>query len=535
MTNRWVTAEPGQPLGFCEGFNVAEPFIDRHLAEGRAEKLAIRSVDGDITYAQLVDQVNRCANLLTELKIEVGDRLCMVIKDCPAFFYVFWGAIKAGIIPVPINTLLRAKDFVFMIENSQCSAIVYSPEYAAEVEAALGRSCHLPRHRLTVEGKLESLLALLVGQSDRFTAVPASATDDCFWLYSSGSTGQPKGAVHRHRDMVVSSEFYGVQTLGLLETDVCFSAAKLFFAYGLGNGMTFPLWVGATTILLATRPTPEAIFETIGSFRPSVFFGVPTLYACLLQARAEGGPAPDLSSLRLCISAGEALPAPLFHRWQESTGLAILDGLGSTELLHIYISNRAGRLKPGSSGTLVPGYQARILDDHGQTVRPGAPGRLFVKGLSAAKYYWNNPEKTATTMIGDWLDTGDVYYRDEDGYYFYCGRADDMLKVGGIWCSPFEVESTLNDHPQVLEAAVVGRPDAQGLIKPEAWVVLARDFKGSRELEQDLVQYCKKALAPYKYPRKVHFVTELPKTTTGKTMRFALREQSAVNLSQDAS
>jgi benzoate-CoA ligase family protein len=528
MRNPWVTVEPDQSLDFCTGFNVAVPFIDRHLTEGRADKVAIRSMEGEVTYARLAEQVNRCANLLTDLKMARGDRLCMVIKDCPAFFYVFWGAIKAGIIPVPLNTVLRARDFGFMVENSQCAAIIYSPEYRCEVEAALDRLPRVPRHRLIVEGQPGSLLERLEGQSDRFTAVPASATDACFWLYSSGSTGPAKGAVHLHRDMVVSSEFYGVQTLGLVESDVCFSAAKLFFAYGLGNGMTFPLWVGATTVLLGTRPTPENVFETIRTFRPSVFFGVPTLYASLLQTATDSQPAADLSSVRICVSAGEALPAPLFHRWQERTGLAILDGLGSTELLHIFISNRTRQVRPGSSGTPVPGYQARILDDHGQETKVGEPGRLLVKGLSAARCYWNNPEKTAATMIGDWLDTGDVYYRDGDGYFFYCGRSDDMLKVGGIWCSPFEVESTLNDHPKVLEAAVVGRPDAQGLIKPEAWVVLTEDFKGSYELERDLLQHCKDVLAPYKYPRKVHFVAELPKTTTGKTMRFVLREASVV-------
>ena len=287
MRNRWLTVEPDQPLEFCQGFNVAEPFIDRHLIEGRADKVAIRSVDGDVTYAQLAERVNRCANVLTDLKMTSGDRLCMVIKDCPAFFYVFWGAIKAGVIPVPLNTLLRARDFAFMVENSQCSAIIYSSDYAAEVEAALECSSHRPRHHLAVEDRPGSLLALLADQSDRFTAVSASATDDCFWLYSSGSTGQPKGAVHLHRDMVVSSEFYGVQTLGLVETDICFSAAKLFFAYGLGNGMTFPLWIGGTTVLLGPRPTPQNIFETIGAFCPSIFFGVPTLYASMLQATTD--------------------------------------------------------------------------------------------------------------------------------------------------------------------------------------------------------------------------------------------------------
>jgi len=526
LRNRWITFEPEGPLACCQGFNVAEPFIDRHLVEGRGNKVAIRSVEGDVSYAELAGGVNRCANLLTALEIPRGERILMIIKDCPAFFYVFWGAIKAGIIPVPLNTLFRAKDFAFLIDNSECRAVIYSSEYAAEVEPALEQSAWRPGHQLTVDGHPDSFLAQLPQHSDQFAAVPASATDECFWLYSSGSTGRPKGAVHLHRDMVISSELYGVRTLGVREDDVCFSAAKLFFAYGLGNGMTFPLWVGATTSLLAIRPTPESTFEAIRRFRPTLFFGVPTLYASLLQAMAEGDLSPDLSSIRLGISAGEALPAALFHQWRERTGLTILDGLGSTELLHIYVSNRVDGLKAGSSGRPVPGYEARILDDYGHELATNQPGRLFVKGLSSAKYYWRNPEKTENTMVGEWLNTGDVYYRDDDGYYFYCGRSDDMLKIGGIWCSPLEIESTLKNHPRVQDVAVVARPDHQGLIKPEAWVVLIRNCQSTGELEQDLLQHCKHNLAPYKYPRKIHFVKDLPKTETGKVMRFALRGAS---------
>jgi benzoate-CoA ligase family protein len=322
--------------------------------------------------------------------------------------------------------------------------------------------------------------------------------------------------------MVATSQLYGRDVLGVRADDLCFSAAKLFFAYGLGNGMTFPLWAGATAVLLGARPTPQSTFETIERFRPTLFFGVPTLYAAQLQALETAR--PDLSSVRLCVSAGEALPADIFRRWKERTGQVILDGIGSTEALHIFISNRVDDVRPGSSGRVVPGYEARIVTEQGEAP-VDEPGRLHVKGLSTAAYYWNNPEKTAATMLGeDWLDTGDTYVRDADGYYHYCGRSDDMLKVGGIWCSPIEIEAKLVSHPRVLEVAVVGAPDASGLVKPEAYVVLREGVTGSDALAEELMKHCKSQLAPYKFPRRIHFVNELPKTATGKIQRFRLRQ-----------
>ncbi|MGB8265665.1 MAG: benzoate-CoA ligase family protein [Candidatus Velthaea sp.] len=521
MQTPWVQIGTGSEITFSSGFNVALPFIDRHLSENRGDKVAIRSRSGAVTYAELAAAVNRAANLLVDLGVGPGERLLMVVKDCPEFFYLFWGAIKAGIVPVPVNTLLRAKDYAYMIDDSICAALVYSPEYAAEVEPALAASPHQPALVLVTEGGAASFAARLAHASDTFTAVPASPGDECFWLYSSGSTGPPKGAVHRHRDMVVTSHDYGTQTLGVRESDICFSAAKLFFAYGLGNGMTFPLWAGATSILLDSRPTPESTFETIETFKPTLFFGVPTLYAAQLDALEKT--TPDLSSIRLCVSAGEALPGDILRRWHERTGLLILDGIGSTEALHIFISNRAGDYKPGSSGKLVPGYEAKILDEAGREAPAGEQGRLVIRGQSTAKYYWRNPEKTASTMLGEWLDTGDTYYRDADGYFYFCGRSDDMLKVGGIWCSPFEIEATLIQHPDVLEAAVVGRADAQLLLKPEAWIVLREGVQPSAALEEDLLRLCKAKMAPYKYPRDFHFVSQLPKTATGKIQRFQLR------------
>ena len=512
-----------EEITFSPIFNVAVPFIDRHLAEGRAARVAIRTNHGeDVTYAELAERVNRAGNALLGLGLSPGDRMVMVVKDDPAFFYLFWGAIKTGIVPVPLNTLLRAKDYEFIIGDSQASAVVWSPEYDPEVGPALEALSPGPAHRIRTEGDGLTLPALMADAGSELAPAPTTATDDAFWLYSSGSTGNPKGAIHRQRDMVVTSQRYGVETLGASGDDVFFSAAKLFFAYGLGNAMTFPLWVGGTSILFDGRPTPETMFDMIRRFRPTLYFGVPTLYAAQLASFDELD--PDTSSVRLCVSAGEALPPEILHRWKERTGLDILDGIGSTELLHIFISNRLGDIKPGASGRPVPGYRARIVDEDGEEVGAGEAGRLLVQGASAARAYWNNPDKTARTMLGDdWVDTGDTYLRDDDGYFYYQGRSDDMLKVGGIWTSPFEIEAKLMEHPLVLEAAVVGRTDEADLVKPAAYVVLTDPEAAGDELEAELRSLCKQGLAPYKYPRWIEFVDELPKTATGKIQRFRLR------------
>lgn len=519
------TSEQPPRLHFAPRFNVAVPFIDRHVAEGRGAKLAIRTTYGDLTYADLAANVERCAGVLTRLGICPGERLLMVVKDSPAFFYLFWGAIKAGIVPVPLNTLLRHANYSYMIDDSGAAALAYSPEFSAEVESGIAGATRPPRHLLRTEGAEPALATLLASCEPQFEAVLAAPEDDCFWLYSSGSTGDPKAAVHRHRDIVVSSQRFGVETLGLRSDDVCYSEAKLFFAYGLGNGMTFPLWVGATAVLNEHRPSPATSFPIIERFRPTLYFGVPTLYAAYLQHFAQEK--PDMSSIRLCVSAGEALPAEILRRWREQTGLAILDGIGSTEALHIFISNTPNDIQPGSSGRIVPGYRARILDENGAEVSDGETGRLFISGASTARCYWNNAGRTADTMVDGWLNTGDTYRRDQDGYYYYCGRSDDMLKVGGIWCSPFEIESKLVEHPAVLEVAVVGRTDKDELVKPEAFVVLRDGCKSDDALTHELLELCKTGLAPYKYPRWLNFVAELPKTATGKIQRFLLRRPPA--------
>ncbi len=505
-------------ITYAPVFNVAPMFIDRHIDEGRADKIVIRSTAGDtVSYGDLAGNVNRAGNALLGLGIAPGARLMMMVKDSPEFFYAFWGAIKAGIVPVPINTLLRAKDYQFMIEDSGCAGLVYSREFAGEVEPALESAVRKPDHAFLTD----ALIELMAAASDSLAVAPASADDDCFWLYSSGTTGTPKGAVHAHRDMVETGEHYAVNTLGLKENDVCFSAAKLFFAYGLGNGMTFPLWVGGACILLPGPPTPEGTLDIIEKFKPTVYFGVPTLYGA--QLRVLETHVKELSSLRACVSAGEALPADIFRRWHEKTGTIILDGIGSTEALHIFISNVLGDYKPGTSGRVVPGYEAKIIDEQRHPTPLGESGRLIIRGGSTCKYYWNNPDKTAETIVDGWLDTGDTYIQDEDGYYHYCGRNDDMLKVGGIWCSPFEIEAKLIEHPKVLEAAVVGRADADNLIKPEAFIVLNDAADAGEATSDELLHHCKDGLAKYKYPRWFNFVEDLPKTATGKIQRFKLR------------
>ena len=509
-------------------FNVATAMIDRHLDEGKGSYPAIINADASpgtgpaepVTYQMLAEQVNRCGNLLRSLTPEPGSRILMVVKDCPEFFYIFWGAIKAGLIPVPLNTLLRADDYRFMIEDSECAGLVYSPEYQSEVDPALAASGHQPGFILCTEGP-NGMTGLLGDYSPHLDPAPTTADTECFWLYSSGSTGRPKGAVHRHLDIVATCVHYAEDALGMIQEDVCFSAAKLFFAYGLGNAMTFPLWVGGTTVLSSQRPSPDMTFQIIEDHKPTIYFGVPTLYAAQLRTLEEG--ARDFSSVRCCVSAGEALPADIFRRWQEKTNTLILDGIGSTEALHIFISNTMADHRPGTSGKPVPGYRVKILNDEGKPVPPGETGRLLVQGDSTSSRYWNNPQKTAETMADGWLNTGDTYFEDSDGYFVYCGRSDDMLKVGGIWCSPVEIENRLIEHPKVLEAAVVGRPDIDELIKPEAFVVLNQAGDASTVLADDLLRHCQERLARYKYPRWVNFVDELPKTATGKIQRFRLR------------
>ena len=505
-------------------FNVSTYFVDRNIAEGRGSRPAFLYEDHVITYADVQDLTNRTGNALLDLGIAPEDRVWMLCLDAPEFIGTFWGAIKIGAVPIPTNTVMRTADYVYFLRDSRAKVAVVSAPLLAEAGPALGQSPYL-RHVLVAGGPAGSYLSWedrIAHASSTLTAAPTSRDDAAFWLYSSGSTGFPKGAVHLHHDMVVCQETYAKQVLGIRESDRVYSAAKLFFAYGLGNAGYFPMGVGAQSVLYPHRPTPESVFEMLSRHRATLFFGIPTLYAAMLAAK-DADQRYDLSSLRLCVSAGEALPDELYKRWRDRYGIEIIDGIGTTEICHIFISNRPGATRPGATGQPVPGYEAIVVDDDGRLVPQGEIGNLRVKGDSIMAYYWNKHDKTKETLFGPWIQTGDKYYQDADGYFWYAGRADDMLKVGGIWVSPIEVENTLIKHSAVLEAAVVGREDGDRLVKPQAFVVLKDPAGAAPGLAEELKGFVKDKIAPYKYPRWIEFVTELPKTSTGKIQRYKLR------------
>jgi benzoate-CoA ligase len=509
-------------------FNVASWFVDRPVAEGRGKAPAFHCEDRILAYADVQELANRTGNALRELGVEMEHRVLMICLDTPEFLGTFWGAIKIGAIPVPVNTLMRAVDYRYILDDSRARVAVVSAPLLAEAGAALGGARYL-RHVLVAGGPAGPHLSFedrVARGTGTLEAAPTSRDDVAFWLYSSGSTGRPKGAVHLHHDMVVSAETYAKQVLALRATDKVYSAAKLFFAYGLGNAGYFPMSVGGQSVLYPHRPTPDAVFDLLTHHRPTVFFGVPTLYAAMLAAK-DADRRFDLSSLRLCVSAGEALPADLYRRWHERFGVEIVDGIGTTETGHIFLSNRPGAVRPGSSGLPVPGYECAIVDDEGRPVPTGEIGNLRVRGDSTMAYYWNKHEKTKETLFGSWIQTGDKYHRDAEGYFWYDGRGDDMLKVGGIWVSPIEVEATLIQHPAILEAAVVGQEDDDRLVKPRAYVVLKDPAGASETLAGELRAFVRDRIAPYKYPRWIDFVPELPKTATGKIQRFKLRQKAA--------
>ena len=507
-------------------YNAAHDLIERNLVAGRAAKIAYIDDDGRYTYGQLAERVNRAADALTGIGLGMEERVMLCHLDTVDWPSVFLGAIKAGIVPVAVNTLLTAGDYEFMLRDSRARALIVSEALYPTFAPLIGK-LPLLKH-VIVSGKNAHghllLQDLMARAGKAFETAPTTCDDACFWLYSSGSTGTPKGTVHIHSSLIYTAELYARPVLGIRESDVVYSAAKLFFAYGLGNGLTFPLSVGATTVLAAERPTPQSVFKHLKEQRPTVFYGVPTLYAALLASPEL--PKKGEVALRVCTSAGEALPADIGERWNRHFGVEVLDGIGSTELLHIFISNRPGEVHYGTTGKPVPGYRIRLAGEDGMEVGPGNIGELQINGPTAAACYWNNREKTLATFVGAWTRAGDKYSVDKDGYYTYAGRSDDMLKVSGIYVSPFEVEAALATHPAVLEAAVVGEPDEEKLIKPRAYVVTKPGVQGTPALAEELKAHVKSRLAPYKYPRWVEFLPELPKTATGKIQRFKLRTKA---------
>lgn len=514
--------------------NAAEYFVDRNIEEGRGDKVAvIDAITGEsFTYQDVFERVNRFGLALREqLDVRVEERVLLLLLDTIAFPTAFFGAIKMGAVPIPTNTLLKTADYRYLLEDSRAGVLVVDAELLATVASCLGDLRYL-RHVVVVgEADTSSLPAglgvhemkgLLASSAPELAAEPMNKDDACFWLYSSGTTGFPKGAVHLQHDMIYATEYYAKGVLGMSEQDRTFSVAKLFFAYGLGNGLYFSFAVGGTTVLYPGKPDADTFFSIIDRHKPTLFFCVPTAYQSMLAVQ-DAPDRYDTSSIRLCISAGEALPAAVWERWMERFGLEILDGIGSTEILHIFISNPPGACKPGTSGKIVPGYAAKVVDEEGDPVPFGEIGDLLVRGDSTCAYYWNQHERTKDTIQGHWIRTGDKYAIDEYGYFTYQGRSDDMLKAGGIWVSPVEVECTLVEHPAVMECAVVGVQDEAGLIKPKAFVVCDPDYTPCEELGKELIEHVKKRIAKYKYPRWVVFVDELPKTATGKVQRYKLR------------
>jgi benzoate-CoA ligase len=514
-----------RPVPVQDGrFNFAQHLLGLNAA--RADKLAYVDDQGRLTFGQLDERVRRMAAALLAQGLRREERVLLLMHDNNDWPVSFLGALYAGIQPVAVNTLLTIDDYAYMLEHSRAQAAIISAPLAPALTAAMAKANHEVKAVIVSGAPLPDggipFESFLAAQPPLAAPAPTRPDDPAFWLYSSGSTGNPKGTLHTHANPYWTAELYGSAILGLTEKDVCFSAAKLFFAYGLGNALTFPLSVGAATVLMAERPTPSAVFKRLTEHQATLFFGAPTGFAAMLAA--PNLPSKETLSLRLASSAGEALPADLGERFTQHFGVEVIDGIGSTEMLHIFISNRPGDVRYGTTGKPVPGYRVELRDELGGPTRDGEAGDLYIDGPSSALMYWGAREKTRATFQGAWTRSGDKYVRNEDGTYTYSGRSDDMIKVSGIYVSPFEVEATLVQHPSVLEAAVVGVADAEGLTKTKAYVVLK---SGAEANEEELKAFVKDRLAPFKYPRQIEFLADLPKTATGKIQRFKLRQREA--------
>lgn len=509
--------------------NIAAYFLDGP-ASLHPVRTAIVEEPREVSYRRLAALANRVGNALRAQGVSHGDRVLIVLPDSPEFIAAFFGAAKIGAVAVPVNPFARSSDYIHYLENCEPRVAIVHSDALAEFLPASGV---LPQEPIVVVGAEKTDLhgvscakwsTWIATASEQLAAADTSPQDPAFMLYTSGSSGAPKAAVHRHADMLVASRNYGQSVLGLRSDDLMFSVSKLFFAYGLGNAMYFPLSAGARMLLNSARTSVAQVMEMVARHRPTVFFAVPTFFAAILREAEKAEHHVDFSSVRMCVSAGETLPAEIFNAWKGQFGLEILDGIGSTEMLHIFISSVPGKCKPGSCGFPVPGYEAKIVNEKGESVPDGEIGNLWVRGASAFAEYWRIPELTARTKRGDWVVTGDKFLRDSEGYFHYCGRADDMLKVAGMWVSPTEVENALLGHPHVAEAAVVGATDERGLSYSVAHVVLRGNIQGSERLASEICEHVKARLVSYKVPREVKFCSELPKTVTGKIQRFKLRD-----------
>ncbi len=511
-------------------YNAAVDFVDRHVAEGRGDKVAFIDPSRNLTYGELRDSAARIGPMLARMGIEPESRIALVLLDTVDFPVLFWGAIRAGVIPVLVNTRLTVDQYRYLFEDSRAKAVFVSAALLPDIEEA-AKDLPTVKGIVVVGGgpaSLPRLDSLLAAENEGAAPARTVADEVAYWLYSSGTTGMPKGVMHVHSSPKIMAQSAGQRRIGYRESDVIFSAAKLFFAYGLGNAMICPMWVGATSVFYPERPTPQTVFETLRSYQPTMFFGVPTLYASIL---ADSGCRPDNMSrqLRLCFSAGEPLPSHVGAAWKERFGLDIVNGVGSSEMGHLFLTNLPDSVEYGTSGIPVDGFKLRLVDENAQDVADNEMGELLVKGESAAAGYWNQREKSRRTFLGEWTRTGDKYVRRPDGVYTYCGRTDDMFKVSGIWVSPFEIEEALVTHPGVLEAAVVPAEDDNNLIKPKAFVVLREGWdRDGRALYEELKVHVKRSIGPWKYPRWIEFVDGLPKTATGKIQRFMLRDGDGV-------
>jgi 4-hydroxybenzoate-CoA ligase len=516
-------------------YNAVSDFVDANVDRGLGDKVAFTDPTRDLTYGGLEAATCRFGRGLYALGLRPESRIVLLLLDTVDFPIAFWGAIRAGIVPIPLNTMLTAEQYAYILEDSRAEIVLVSAPLTATLAPIVAQATQWrtavvtgaddPVAKLDRVDTLSFAEVLARGSSERFRA-PTLSDEVAFWLYSSGSTGAPKGVKHVHTSLMATARRYGQGVLGVHADDVMFSAAKLFFAYGLGNAMSFPMAVGARTVLMPERATPDLILETMRQHQPTIFYGVPTLYAALLAHPAISRGAGS-NRLRQCVSAGEALPAHVGKQWRARVGIDILDGIGSTEMLHIFLSNRPGEVRYGTSGLPVPGFDAKIVGEDGRVLDAGEIGELVVSGPSAAEGYWNQRAKNRRTFVGEWTYTGDKYLREADGYYRYCGRVDDMFKVSGVWVSPFEVEAALITHEAVFEAAVIGVPDRDGLIKPKAFIVLNVGYAADEGLFEVLKDHVKQHAGAWKYPRVIEVRSELPKTATGKIQRFKLREEEA--------